>query len=148
METIDIVGTAGTPDDGYQVSIDANNNVIIGAGTMYLGGWRLRLPQAVTITSQPEWVDMPPLTPPQGNVVVAVLATEQAICGTEDQPLLEVALGGPDTSARTRLMQHFVEIPTSASQCPAALTGHQGDASADGTRPASEYSGTRFQRHS
>jgi uncharacterized protein DUF6519 len=126
-ETIDVVGNAGTPDNGYQVSIDANNNLMIGPGIMYLGGWRLRLPTAVNFASQPEWLDMPALPPPAtptapgGNVVVALLAIEQSISATEDQALLEVALGGPDTAARTRLMQHIVEIPTSASQCPAAL---------------------------
>ena len=120
-ETIDVVGNAGTPDNGYQVSIDAKNNVTIGPGTMYLGGWRLHLGKAVNIASQPDWLDIPALSTPKGNVVVALLATEQSISATEDQALLEVALGGPDTAARTRLMQHFVEIPTSASQCPAAL---------------------------
>jgi hypothetical protein len=122
LETIDFIGPAGTPDNGYQVSVDGSGNVSVGPGTMYVGGWRMELAGSVNLASQPEWLDMPApsQTAQSGNDLVALLVTEQSISATEDQALQEVALGGPDTAARTRLMQHFVEIPTSESQCGAA----------------------------
>lgn len=123
-DTIDIVGPAGTPDNGYQVLVDSSGNLLVGPGTMYVGGWRMEQQGTVALNSQPEWLDRPgQVTIPQGdNSVVALLVTEQEITATEDQALVEVALGGPDTAARTRLMQHLVQIPTSQSTCAAAET--------------------------
>ncbi|HEX3153151.1 MAG TPA: DUF6519 domain-containing protein [Candidatus Angelobacter sp.] len=117
-ETVDVVGPSGTPDDGYKVSLDGSGNPVIGRGTMYLGGWRLNLPSAVPINQQPDWLDRPQVStkPPE---MVALLVTEQEVSAIEDQALREVALGGPDTAARSRLMQHFLCLP-SDSTCPAA----------------------------
>jgi hypothetical protein len=125
LETIDVIGSCGTPDQsGYEVSIDSKGNLQIEPGIMYVGGWRMKLDKTVPLASQPGWLDQPPLTETkQGNSVVALLVTEQNISATEDQALLEVALGGPDTSARTRLMQHFVQWPTDATLCDAAEAG-------------------------
>jgi hypothetical protein len=119
-ETIDVVGPCGTPDDGYKVSWDSAQGLIAGKGTMYVGGWRLTEDTVVPFNNQPEWLDQPAQTALQGNAVAALLVTEQSISATEDQALREVALGGPDTAARTRLMQHLVLLPTDASLCPAA----------------------------
>lgn len=125
LETIDVIGPSGTPDqDGYEVSIDSSGNLQVEPGIMYVGGWRMTLDKTVPLANQPEWLDQPPLTETtQGNSVVALLVTEQNISATEDQALLEVALGGPDTAARTRLMQHFIQWSTDASLCDAAETG-------------------------
>lgn len=126
-ETIDIVGPEGTPDDGYKVSRDANGYVEIGPGTMYVGGWRLRLGGPVQLGNQPDWLDRPLYFTRPARELIALLVTEQSISATEDEALREVALGGPDTSARTRLMQHFLTIPTEQRNCPAAekdLTAH------------------------
>jgi hypothetical protein len=77
----------------------------------------------IKIASQPEWLDQFPLGQPAppaagpGNYVVALLVTEQFISATEDQALREVALGGPDTAARTKLIQHIVQLPVDASDC-------------------------------
>jgi hypothetical protein len=130
LETIDVVGPAGTPEQtGYQVSYDAKLGLVVAPGTMYAGGWRLTLDNAVPLDDQPDWLDMLPAIYRSGvaaneedrsRSLVALLVSEQSISATEDQALREVALGGPDTSARTRLMQHFVSIPTPASLCNAA----------------------------
>lgn len=121
LETLDIIGPAGTPDPhGYEVSVNASGALVVAPGTMYVGGWRLHLDDIVPLAAQPEWLDQPVSTAMQKNFVVAVLVTEQFISATEDQALLEVALGGPDSAARSKLMQHFVELPVDASKCPAA----------------------------
>ena len=127
LETIDIVGPAGTPaPTGYQVYYDAADGLAVRPGIMYLGGWRLTEDSDVPFRKQPDWLTRP--TPASAinlkteKFVAALLAIEQSISATEDQALREVALGGPDTSARTRLMQHFVLIPTTESLCePAGL---------------------------
>ena len=126
LETIDIIGPAGTPDPtGYEVSIPGGE-ITVAPGTMYVGGWRLTLDNPVPLNNQPDWLDQPVSNSKVhavGNEVVALLVTEQSVSAVEDQSLREVALGGPDTAARTRLMQHFVELQTTASLCDAAETG-------------------------
>ncbi len=125
LETIDIIGPTGTPDDGYLVSIDANGQLTVGPGIMYVGGWRMRFTQPVPILNQPEWIDQPgeafTTKQAEGDSVIALLVTEQEVQAVEDQALLEVALGGPDTAARTRLMQHILAIPTKDDTCAAVL---------------------------
>ena len=117
VETIDIVGPAGTPDDGYKVSVGAEGHVWVGPGIMYLGGWRLSLVKSVDVASQPEWLDQPDQLK-EGRQLVALLAIEQEVSAVEDQALREVALGGPDTAARTKLMQHLVRLRTTQETCP------------------------------
>src|SRR5262245_24137611 len=119
LETIDLVGPAATPDDGYKLGLDASGKVAVLPGTMYLGGWRLVLDAPVELDNQPDWLDMPPVQGFGGPTLVALLATEQEVCAVEDQPLREVALGGPDSAARTRLMQHFLRLPLRGTTCDA-----------------------------
>jgi hypothetical protein len=121
-ETIDIIGPAGTPDDGYKViGAPTVAKVRVGAGTYYLGGWRLTLDAPVALGQQPDWLDAPPLD--QGkNALVALLVTEQSVSAVEDQALREVALGGPDSAARSRLLQHFPLIPVAGDSCATAAS--------------------------
>jgi hypothetical protein len=123
LETIDIVGPAGTPDNGYAVSSGSGpGGVTVGPGIFYLGGWRLRLDAAVDLSKQPDWVDAPAFTTTQGDLAVALLVTEQSVCAAEDQALREVALGGPDSAARTRLMQRFLRVATTGTTCSAGAS--------------------------
>jgi hypothetical protein len=120
LETIDLVGPAATPDDGYKLGLDQSGNVAVLSGTMYLGGWRLVLDSPVELDNQPDWLDMPPKQVFGGPALVTLLATEQSVCAVEDEPLREVALGGPDSAARTRLMQHFLRLPVRGTTCDSA----------------------------
>ncbi len=123
LETIDIVGPTGTPDDGYKVGSGTGpGGVSIGPGMFYLGGWRLQRDTAIDLSKQPDWLDAPAATVAQGNMVVSLLLTEQSVCAVEDQALREVALGGPDSAARARLMQQFLRLATTADTCPAGAT--------------------------
>jgi hypothetical protein len=119
LETIDIIGPQGTPDNGFAVgSGKGPGGITIGKGIYYLGGWRLRLDTAIDLSEQ--LIDDNALDLREGRFVVALLLTEQTVGAVEDQALLEVALGGPDSAARSRLMQHFLRIPIDADTCVAA----------------------------
>ncbi len=142
-EMIEIIGVAGTPDNGYAASAGANaNDIVVGAGALYLSGWRLRLESPVHLNVQPDWANLPAGQPswtnlptpaqPRNNLAIALLVTEQEVGAIEDQALLEVALGGPDTAARSRLMQHFLAIPVAASTCAAAATELAADLTSNG----------------
>ena len=123
LETIDIIGPAGAPavpppGDGYKVIPGATpEDTVIHAGLYYLGGWRLALDQPVTINAQPDWFNRPLPQQQSGNALVSLLITEQSVCAVEDQALREVALGGPDSAARLRLMQHFLLLSMSGATC-------------------------------
>lgn len=122
-ETLDIVGPAGTPDDGYRVvqtnqppkppfDFTIGGGGPQGSGTMYVGGVRLTLDAPIQYSQQPDWVDhfadpdwvMPTSENPAANEFVYLFVREQEISAVEDSVLRDVALGGPDTAQRTRMI--------------------------------------------
>lgn len=134
--TLDIVGPVGTPG-GYAVTATAGSpgsstpgDLTVGPGTLYLGGERLDLDAPVDLASQPDWLDqatdtlwVAPVTSPPApvtNELMYLLAIEQEVSALEDPALSDVALGGPDTMQRLRILQHFVRWPTQCTNCTAA----------------------------
>lgn len=137
LETIDIIGPAGTPDGGYKVGTykvspgSSASGVSVDPGIFYLGGWRLELHKKIEdLDSQPDWLDGPSFTLAQGGSAVSLLLTEHSVGAVEDQALREVALGGPDSAARSRLMQHF--LLNSAKDCADGAKTIAGLLAADG----------------
>ena len=139
--TLDIVGPVGTPagpPSGYTVTAVAAagspatpGDLTVGPGTLYLGGERLDLDAAVDLADQPDWLNQAadtlwmapaPASPPVPvtSELVYLLAIEQEVSAVEDPALSDVALGGPDTMQRLRILQHFVRWPTQAADCAAA----------------------------
>lgn len=130
-EALDFVGSSGTPDNGYAVSKVSNSSydLSLSPGTLYVDGMRLGLDKNTNYGNQDEWVDTEgdPFwvnVPEQAtsNEYVYLLLREQEISAVEDPALLEVALGGPDTAARTRLIQRIVRTSTNGNDCPSALS--------------------------
>jgi hypothetical protein len=203
LEALDFVGPAGTPDNGYAISlIPGSFDFNVGAGIMYVGGIRVWLPSAIAagqtlmgpyipvsvtiaagsgstwtlsadlgtigpeamVVSNPgnaaigfaftgsisgatltvsgltysqqqanDWLDWPndpswvgvPKTAPTSNEYVYLFLREQEVSAVEDSDLKDIALGGPDTAQRTRLVQHVVRLETTGTDCPSALTAAQ-----------------------
>ena len=120
-ETLDFVGPTGTPDDGYKIySPDSDGDFRIKAGSMYVGGMRAYLPDSVRYTKQPDWPDAP-TGKGSGCELIYLRLEEREIGAVEDSSLADVALGGPDTTGRTRLIQRIVRAPVKAADCQAAL---------------------------
>ncbi|HEY4364584.1 MAG TPA: DUF6519 domain-containing protein [Bryobacteraceae bacterium] len=129
-EALDFVGPAGTPDNGYAITLPTSGfDFEIGAGTMYVGGVRAHLPKAEKYSQQTDWLDAAidpdwvsvPAKAPSNNEYVYLLLREQEVSGVEDSDLKDVALGGPDTAQRTRLIQHVERLGTTGTDCPSAL---------------------------
>jgi hypothetical protein len=133
-ELIDIVGPTGTPDDGFKISIGGRLRPLdfaIGQGVYYVGGVRVRQDRddATYLEQQrTEWIDYgatqtPDAPAPRGafSEAVYLAITEQEISAVEDEALREVALGGPDTTARTRLIQRVHRTPSSGATCETAF---------------------------
>jgi hypothetical protein len=128
-ELIEIVGPAGTPDDGYAITSSAGPDLSIGGGTMYVGGVRVSLGGGIAYSQQPDWLDhaedpdwIPLRRITYGNEQVVLVVREHEITAVEDPALYEVALGGPDGAARTRMVQHIQRMPTGGRDCAEAVT--------------------------
>jgi len=129
-EALDFVGPAGTPDNGYDITLlPPGFDFQIGPGTMYVGGVRAHLLAPEDYSNQSDWMDsandgawasVPQSTPTQNEYVYLVLR-EQEVSGIEDPDLKDVALGGPDTAQRTRLIQHVERLLTSGTDCASAF---------------------------
>jgi hypothetical protein len=140
VETIDVIGPSGTPDDGYAIAAvpgDTTLDFAVGAGTMYVGGERVTLPPpGVKYSTQTEWLDRvgDPLwpvalqgqnAPPAASEFVYLFLREQEVGAIEDGALREVALGGADTAQRKRLIQRIVRMAVTADKCATALQAAQ-----------------------
>ena len=149
-ETIDLIGPCGTPDDGWRISLPAaaypplwtppaplpapaqvQFDVRIAPGVMYVGGQRAFLrgeqdghPIIYSYFDQPDWAHVPGVLGPDGQhptrELVYLAVSEQEVSAVEDPDLLDVALGGPDTTQRLRLMRRVVREPVDASDCGTA----------------------------
>jgi len=108
---------AGDQPTGSQPTGD----LVIGAGTIYLGGQRLHAARDLRYGDQPDWADRDgdplwrdPAVPEQPHELLYLLAREQEVGAVEDPALRDVALGGPDTTQRLRLVRRLIRYPTAA----------------------------------
>lgn len=131
-ETLDFVGAAGTPDDGYKVvSVKTPFDLATTLGTMYVGGIRAFSPTQIQYSNQRDWLDhegdptwVKPAdlaNAPSTREFIYLLLREQQVSAVEDSALLEKALGGPDTTQRLRLIQHIVRLQTDGDNCSSAF---------------------------
>ncbi len=128
LVTLDVVGSFGSPNGrGYLVAaVPATGgpaallpgDLIIGEGTLYLGGVRLELDAPIAYSAQPDWLDrstdprwVAPAVPTASGTsfeLVYLVAAEQEVSAVEDPALADVALGGPDTTQRRRILQRVL----------------------------------------
>ena len=131
-EVAEIVGRAGSPDDGFKISLPGKGayDFAIGKGSMYVGGVRVVAALQTTYAAQKstEWVDFPAGAPATysgtktpASELVYLAVTEQEVGAVEDAVLREIALGGPDSSARTRMIQRVHRAALTAADCEDAL---------------------------
>ncbi len=105
-----------------------SGDFLIAPGTMYVGGQRVHFPPtqggaAITYSyvDQPDWPLPPaPGSPPAGVELVYFLLEEMEISAGEDPDLLEVALGGPDTTQRLKLLRRIHRMGVASTDCCAA----------------------------
>lgn len=113
---VDIIGPSGSPDDGFLIQDPdpgvANGKIdfTIKRGAFYLGGNHLFLDEDERFQQQADWLNMSVAdTPDTPDVhrydLVFLECWLQPVSAVEDRELFEVALGGPDTSVRMRLMR-------------------------------------------
>ncbi len=123
-ETIDVVGASGAPKDNAGFGITINNNVpVISAGRMYVNGVICENDvDGLQITAQAELpgyaisnLGTNGTATPSGRYLAYLDAWERSVTAVEDNSLLEPALGGPDTCARTRTIWQVKLLPVSST---------------------------------
>src|SRR5262245_56292175 len=69
-EALDFVGPYGvptqgfgTPDDGYALSVEVDQEITVGKGWLYVGGMRVELAEDTPYSEQPDWIDGPDAPP-------------------------------------------------------------------------------------
>lgn len=116
----DVIGAQGTSDKGFLISEAAVNggkiDFKINPGSFYLGGLRFDATSEETYQTQTDWLQQPvedgAEVPAAERIDLVYLeGWEQSVTSVEDSELLEVALGGADTSGRMRLMRRVMIEP-------------------------------------
>ena len=120
----DIIGQSGAPqgDAGFEISIDnADKNILwIGSGHYFINGVLADNEEKVSFDNQP---DFPAAAPPQieGDYLVYLDVWQRHISMFEDGDIREVALGGPDTTTRTKTVWQVRTLPSTPA--PAITVG-------------------------
>jgi len=111
VETLtDVIGPSGTSDEAFRVGtptvVGANIDFPLGGGTFYIGGHRLPVEPNQTFQGQLDQVAPVDVAAAAGqrHDLVWLESWEQPVTAIEDREIREVGLGGPDTTARTRLI--------------------------------------------
>ena len=128
----DVIGPAGSPDNGFQLFVDAGQ-LKMRAGTYYVGGLRLELENDEFFNLQKDWLQQGSApgealsAPPAGGGerfdFIWLDVWQQPVTGTEDNEMLEAALGGADSSARIRTMRRARALANVGNvDCGAAWT--------------------------
>ena len=137
-EAIDVIGRCGVPrhNAGFLIGAGPNNqDLTISAGRIYVDGLLCELESGSSYVTQPHLpnpdntspITSPPASPPNrrlslqdGRYIVYLDAWQQERSALDDPLIREVALGGPDTTARlqnvwqVKLLRLTRDVPASS----------------------------------
>lgn len=114
--TEDVIGGCGgpIPGAGFGLGTPDSSQLLIGAGTYYAGGTLLENESEVGYTAQPDRFDLAwPL--PKGRYAVVLESWPRLVTALDDPSIREVALGGPTTSSRERVVWQVDAVPVANS---------------------------------
>lgn len=108
----DAIGDCGAPlpDAGFGLASPDSHELHIGAGVFYAAGTLLENESEIHYTAQPDRFDVAwPL--PEGRSAVVLDSWPRLITALDDPSIREVALGGPTTSSRERVVWQVRAVP-------------------------------------
>lgn len=147
---VEVIGPHGSADDGFKIVgfNPALYDFLIHAGSYWLGGIRHEIdelpstpPTFQRLRFQVDWLQsnrkgaehlLPSVPNGPRHDLVYLVGWEQSVSAVEDPELLELALGGPDTSLRMRPMHRVyvrhgsAEPTTCAAAFKALMDDHTG----------------------
>lgn len=116
IEARDVIGRCGAPmhDAGFQITVNSKDELVIGKGRFYADGILCENDDDVAYLQQPDLPDAPKpadalKTLPVGVVYLDVW--ERHLTALDDPRIREVALGGPDTATRSRVVWQVKILP-------------------------------------
>src|SRR5947209_13809859 len=141
---LDIIGPAGTRDDGFLPALKVGDHVTsklvrfgvttqahvldysLRAGSIYVGGALWEQNEAEAVVFQREFLQMGAATAPRAafglqHQLSYLRGWEQPVTAVEDGELLEPALGGADAAARVRRVRRVEVRNVQATDCAAAF---------------------------
>lgn len=132
QETFDIIGACGVPDPGTAFQINPNPNpasapfdfLIAGGpgseGRYYVDGILAQLEHTISYLQQPDFPNAPSIQMPNSSeelrALVYLEVWQRLITYLEDEPLREIALGGPDTATRLKTIAQVKVLPATSDQ--------------------------------
>ena len=141
---VDIIGAAGTRDDGFMPALKVGDTVEaklvrfgastqayvldypLKSGTMYAGGVLWEQPESEPVVFQREFLQMGAGSAPRAGLgeqrqLSYLRGWEQPVTAVEDGELLEPSLGGADGAARVRRIRRVEVRNVQAADCAAAF---------------------------
>jgi hypothetical protein len=125
-EARDVIGLCGAPmhNPGFKISNGSGGDFTIGAGRVYVDGILCQNDEEVAFTNQS---DLPGTTSikDSGRCLVYLDVWQRHLTALDDAEIREVALGGPDTATRTKIIWQVKILRIgdvgTAVTCPADL---------------------------
>jgi hypothetical protein len=141
---LDVVGTNGSPDQGFLPDLRVGDMVTsklvrfgaftqayvldypLKSGVMYTGGIRWEQPELEPVIFQREFLQMGAATAPraalgQQRQLSCLRGWEQSVTAVEDAEIIEPALGGADAATRVRRMRRVEVHNVQSSDCAGAF---------------------------
>ena len=119
IEARDLIGRCGAPlhDAGFQITVNNKGELVIGKGRFYADGILCENDADAGYLQQPDLPDAPKpadalKTLPVGIVYLDVW--ERHLTALDDPRIREIALGGPDTATRSRVVWQVKILPIKA----------------------------------
>lgn len=136
-QSLDVIGAAGAPkfNGGFQVTAVSTDGsgFTFTPGRMYVDGLLCQLEpgEPASYQTQADYPTPPALAPQNGRTDLVYLDVwERHITALEDPAIREVALGGPDTTTRTRTVWQVKVLPAvGAVTCTDEIPGYPPQAS-------------------
>ena len=126
IETRDVVGPCGGPEDnaGFAISI-SGDQLQVGAGRYYVDGLLCENEvDGLSYDAQPDWLNAPPwpelaAKTKASTLIVYLDVWERHITALDDARLREVALAGPDTASRIKIVWQVRVLPVAQTDTAA-----------------------------
>ena len=117
----DVVGPCGAPlqNAGFGLTVDDKNNLMIGAGHYYVHGTLCENERECKYLKQENIKDAK-LPDAKGNYLFYLDVWQKHVTAVEDKSISEIALGGPDTTTRTKTIWQvkYIPIPDTLDENP------------------------------
>lgn len=107
----------------YPGFVEGGGNFLLTAGRYYVDGILVENEHPVPFASQPDLPGVGPLTV-AGNYLLYLDVWERHLTALEEPSLREIALGGPDTATRARVVWQVRALSGAQRQCAAEHPGY------------------------